>query len=237
MTRLLIASLIAALAVQLWLGEAIRGIPDPWDIVPAPPTDRSVAMASFGDEQFLHRAYALQVQNFGDTGGRTTRMADYDMSQVVPWLELLDRLDSRAQFQLALAMGYFASTPNASGREDLVQFVSRAVTLNPVNRAQWLREAIVIADRRIKNPVLAIKLADQLANTKWSEMNILAYQLAPLLRAKYGDYAGAAAGMKRALEKATPDTPPQELIFMAQFIAESEQKAGLQHSLESAPHK
>jgi hypothetical protein len=224
MKILLTFALALAFVVQLGLGQQIKQIPQEWEIVPPPPTQRAVQLAAFGDRQFLHRVYARQIQEFGDTGGRTTRMVDYDMGQVVLWLDLLDQLDSQSQYQLALGLRYFASTPRQDQLITLVDYASRAVTLNPINRAQWLREAIVIADRRLKNQALALRVADQLAAVDWPDLNILAYQLAPLLRAKYGDFQGAAAGMQKALSKVGARTPEQEVTFMTNFVAEMQAK-------------
>jgi hypothetical protein len=195
-------------------------------LIPDVPVQRVTDAMTFGDAAFLHRILARQVQDFGDTGGRMTRMADYDASQIIAWLDMLDRLDSKSQYQIAMALAYFGFTPKPEALRSLVLFASRAIARSPANRIHWLREAIVIADRRLRDPALAIALADQLADSDQPGLKILAYQLSPLLRAKHGDYAGAVQAMRRALSKATPETPSGEIEFMNQFIREMSEKLG-----------
>ncbi|MDX2144092.1 MAG: hypothetical protein SFV19_12105 [Rhodospirillaceae bacterium] len=201
-----------------------RDLSEQWPVVPERPTDNAVNLVAFGDPAFLHRVFARQIQDFGDTGGRSTRMADYDMKAVVRWLDVLDQLDSLSQYQIAMAMSYFSFTPQTDDLRRLIDYTSRAVLAAPKNRIQWLREAIVIADRRIRDPKLAMALADQLAASDEPGLNILAYQLSPLLRARNGDLTGALAAMQHALSKVRSDTPQNEIDFMMQFIADTEKK-------------
>ena len=78
--------LAACFAAQIGIGIAIKGIQPFWSALPPVPTERALAAEAFGDGEFLYRLLVMDLQNFGDTGGHLTRMADYDMPRVIGWL-------------------------------------------------------------------------------------------------------------------------------------------------------
>jgi hypothetical protein len=180
---------------------------------------------SFGDTQFLYRSLAMDLQNFGDTGGHLTPLKDYDVRQLVAWMRVLDSLDALANHHVTLAARYFSQTQHKADVEQLVRYVQEHVAKNPREKVQWLGDAISLAAVRLGNNALAMEVADQLATYDFPEMTVIAYQLPALIHRRAGDYAGAARLMAQAYERVKTRSSPQDLEFMEGFIAQMQQQA------------
>lgn len=131
-------------------------------LAPVPSPAAQDAMA-FGDREFLHRMFALEVQNAGDTGGRIVPVKNYDFSRVVGWLEVLERLDPKSMFAVGMADGYFGLSQEIKNVEPIVRFMMRDVALNPQDRWRFLYGAIYLARHRLHDNALALEAARQLA--------------------------------------------------------------------------
>jgi hypothetical protein len=130
-------------------------------ILPPKPTDTAADALSFGDEQYLYRAFVLQIQNAGDTGGRFTRMGDYDMSKVTSWLELLRHLDSKSQHYTLLAAHYFSWTQKTEDLRYLTDFIANDASSEPRAKWYWLTQAVEIARGRLNDLPYALSLAQR----------------------------------------------------------------------------
>jgi hypothetical protein len=202
-------------ALFAWQTKHVRPF---WTVMPPVPTARALTAQSFGDAQFLYRWLVMDLQNFGDTGGRFTPLRDYDMNLVVEWLQALHTLDARAEHHVALAALYFSQTQNRSDLKPLVQFIMRVVDEDPPRRLQWAANALLLAQLRLKDPELAKAIADQVAKYDFPQMKPIAYQLPAVIYDKAGDPVRAAVLMERAKDKLRGRVPETEVQYMDSFI-------------------
>jgi len=224
-TRATVLLVIAAMA-QAAFAVLNRDIRPNWEILDPPPTERALALSSFGDTQFLYRILAMELQNAGDEGGRVTPIKAFDMNRVVAWMDLLDTLDARADHHVALALRYFSLNQNIPSIRPLVLFAMRHVDKNPTQKLNWLSAALLMAELRLKDQSLVLEIADQMGRYDDPIINTSAYMIAPLLREKLGDLPGALAGMRRALAMTSHRANEFDLAYMKQFIADLEQRIG-----------
>jgi len=227
MTRSVILTtlLIVAFLGQLAFGYRISGVRPPWEVLPPTPSPAALEASAFGDKEFLYRVLVLDLQNFGDTGGHSTRMADYDMPRVVDWLKVLDSLDVDANHHMMLATQYFVFTQDLTKLDDLIRYVQEEVPLSPARHWRWLLEAVYIAQMKRHNLPWALELAKQLSSYDYPDMPIIARQMGAFMSERTGDYAGAAAIMSRVLAAHEKDALPGEADFMRDFIESMNQRA------------
>jgi hypothetical protein len=179
-----------------WVNRDVR--PN-WEVLEPPPAGETLQIASFGDAQFLYRILAMQLQNAGDEGGRITPIRAFDINMVVAWLDVLDTLDARADHHVGLALRYFSLHQDKASLEPLVRYAMRHVDKNPALKLNWLSQALLIAELRLKDDSLALEVADQMGRYELPQIKTAAFLIAPLMREKQGDHAGALLGLKRAL--------------------------------------
>lgn len=215
---------VGALSAQIALAAVLQPVRPHRDVLPPPPAERALAAAAFGDLAFLYRRLALDLQNFGDTGGRITPLRDYDMARVVAWLRALDTLDPAAQHHLVLAARYFAGTQDTPQLIHLIRYIQQLVAKDPHRGLQWLPEAILMA-RKLGDRAVMLDLADQLAGYDFPGMTLVAYQLPAILHEKEGEFEKAAAYMERALRLTAHRASAQETTFMRDFIAATRRRA------------
>lgn len=218
-TRLIGIVLAALLGAQVTLADALSDAQFEQAILPPVPTRPALGLLSFGDREFLYRKLVLDLQNFGDTGGRITPLRDYHMPDVVAWLRALDSLNSRADHHVVLAARYFGQTQDLSQVRYLVQYIQGHVALDPERKLGWMSEAIYLAQARAKDSKLAMEVADQLATYDFPKMTVLAYQLPALVHRNLGNHARAVAYMDRALRLTAHKASATESQFMREFIA------------------
>lgn len=190
--------LVFLLILQIGMGVALSRDKPVWQVLPPAPSHHAADAQAFGDAQFLYRVLVMDLQNFGDTGGRLTPLKDYDMSRVVDWLRALDRLDYSANHHVTLGARYFAQTQDRSQLHQLLAYLRAHVDGDPTQKLQWLMEALHIARVRLKDENLVLEIADQLGRYDTPTMSVTAYQLPATIYERAGDFAQAAKYMARA---------------------------------------
>jgi hypothetical protein len=215
-TYLTVGVILAAM-VQALFGYTVRSVAPPWSVLPPTPSPLALEASSFGDRQLLYRELVLDLQNFGDTGGHVTRMADYDLVHVVEWLKVLDTLDPDANHHLKLAAQYFAQTQNPSTLDPLISYIQQAVALSPARRWRWLLHAIYLAQAKRQNLPWAAALAAQLSAINAPDMPIVARQMGAFLQARAGNYRAAGTIMDRVLAAHGKEVSPSEAEYMAAY--------------------
>ncbi len=219
MRRFLLSFLLGASALaQFAFGFTHRGLKAEEAVLPPAPTEYALAATAFGDPQFLYRRLVFDLQNFGDTGGRITRMTDYPVEGVLSWLRALDALDANAGHHLLLATRYFAQTKDPAALETLVRYVGARADENPERHSVWLLDAVYLAEVRLKNPALASQLADIIDTRDPKTVPLVVRQMPAFVHEKLGDYAGAGAAMARILASRGTDVPADERAFMVAYV-------------------
>ncbi len=219
---LLSLSLMLAFAAQIYLGSVTLHMRPYWDILDPPPSAIALKANAFGDNQFLYRVLVSELQTGGDVAGRVVALKEYDIDRVIAWLTALDQLDPDAGHHLALAMRLYSLSQRISDLRPLIAYTQRSVDLSPEHKMQWLSSALMLAQVRLKDQDLAVKVADQISSYDFPAMNAVAYQIGPLMRAKAGDYNSALVGMRQALLRSRNKADEIQIKFMEDFIAEME---------------
>lgn len=218
--------LLIVFAAQIAFGVMTKSIRPHWEILDPPMSGRALDAAGFGDSQLLYRILVMELQNAGDDGGRVTPIRDYDVGTVVQWMEMLDLLDFRAHHHIGLALRYFSLNQDKPRIEPLVRYAMRHVDRDPQRKLDWLSQALMMTEVRLKDQALAIEIAEQMASYDFPEINPIAYQIAPVLHEKAGDLEKALSGMERALAKTRNRASPEEIAYMEAFIASVSERLG-----------
>jgi hypothetical protein len=186
-------------------------------IIDPPPSALERKALAFGDDEFLYRAYVLELQNAGDTGGRATPMRDYNYDYVLGWLRSLQALDARAQHHALLAARYFPTVNEPVAVRKLVEFVAADVEMNPERKWSWLMQAVLMADHRLNDKEYALKLAKQLAGYDYPDMPSWIFMFPGVLLKQLGRNDEARAVMETVRRDKAGLLTPQDLHWMEDF--------------------
>ena len=195
---LIVVVLAAAQCGFAWSIQAVDPKRDYLAPAPAPAVQDALA---FGDRQFLFRAFALEVQNAGDTGGRTVPVKNYDFDRVIGWLEVLDRLDPRSSFPVGMAGGYFGLSQRVEDVDPIVRFMMRSVAADPPLRWKALYDAIYLARHRLRNDDLALEAARELAAFDFEGLEPWATLMPAFILEDQGKFKEAVAVVRRTVER------------------------------------
>jgi len=186
-------------------------------ILTKPPSPRVIEAMAFGDSQFLYRAWALDLQNAGDTGGRATPMRDYNYDYVIGWLETLRALDARAEFHAFLATHYFSQTPEKSDVRKVVDFIVRDAEETPQTKWPWFLEAAVIAQRKLSDLPLALSIAEKLTSYDFADMPNWALMFPALLLEQLNRPAEARAQIEGVVARRGDTFSEEDKLWVANF--------------------
>lgn len=182
------------------------------------PTLNEARALAFGDEQFYFRLQAMNLQNSGDSFGRFTALKDYDYKVLLKWLNLLDELDYKSNFLPAIAGYYYSNTQRIEDNIYIVQYLENTYDKDPVAKWWWLGMAVNLANFKLKNNELALRLAFKLSSTptrlpRWAE------QMPAIIYAQMGENE-LALNIIEDVAKRYDDYKQSDLNFMNYFIRE-----------------
>lgn len=188
-------------------------------VVPELPTDHAVRTFSMGDSQFYFRLKAFDIQNAGDTFGRTTALKDYDYEKLYNWWKILDGLDSRSNFVPPLVSYYYGSSQKPE--RDLpyvVKYLEEHADLDPGKKWWWYSQAIYHAKHKLKDLDSALRIASKLANIpEDAGAPLWARQMPAFILEAKGDYNAACDIIINIVDN-YKDVKEGELNFMMYFI-------------------
>jgi len=188
-----------------------RTIHAPTPVMYSPPGALARKALAFGDEQFLYRTYAVELQNAGDGGGRVTPIAKYNFDYVVGWLEGVQSLDPRANHHFVLAARYFSFTPDKNNLRRIVDFVADSARGDLRRHWFWLSQAVELAEHRLGDTSHALQLSLQLALVDHPGVPSWIWLYPGLLYEKLGRYEEALAFLvQAAAEKDSRLTAPEK---------------------------
>jgi hypothetical protein len=209
---------IAACNVLFW--SATHNIRPELGVVPPVPGREELAVLKMGDDQFYFRLLALQMQTAGDTYGRFTSLRKYDMSKVYHWFTLLDTLDPRSDMMPAMAAYYFSQTQNTKDVRPLVNYLYEHSVRDIEHKWWWLLQSIYLAQYKLKDMDLALKVASPLVN---KSVPIWAQQMAAVVHEKRGEMADA-LGIMETIKNNADAIPERDLAYMVYFVKERLQR-------------
>lgn len=214
-------------------------------IVPDVPGETAVKALSFGDEEFYFRILGLNIQNAGDTFGRFTALNKYDFKKLHAWFMLLDSLDRESSYIPFLASYYFSQTQNVADNKYVVDYLYAHSADRPEKKYWWLAQATYIAEHKLKDTELALKMAKPLEEAK--DAPFWVRQLPAFVHEKRGEMDDALHIIEN-IAKNSKDIPAGELNFMNYFVKERLKRLETlqapasgsqaeQKPAEQAPHK
>lgn len=187
-------------------------------IVPDVPGRGALHALTFGDDQFYFRVLAFNLQNAGDTFGRSTSLRYYDFNKLYLWFNLLDELDPKSNMIPAMATYYFSQTQNTEDVRYVVDYLYTHSMRDVGAKWWWLVQSIYLAMHKLNDKDLALKVSAPLVN---KNVPVWAQQMAAVVREKRGEMEDAYNIMQTIKEHAEKkDIKDMDLKYMTYFIKE-----------------
>lgn len=191
-----------------------------WRNVPPVPSERGAASAGLGDSQFAYRAQGLMLQNLGDTGGRSTALAEYDYAALERWFFLADRLDPRSDYIPMLAAWYYGASQDKDRIAHVVNYLEAVGQRPEGEKWRWLAQAVYLAQHVMKDTNRALALANLLAASTNPDLPNWARTMPALILTARGDKEAAYAIMMGILASRADRLDPAEVNNMRIYICE-----------------
>lgn len=156
-------------------------------IVPDVPSTLSVKAYALGDEEFYFRVLAYQLQNAGDSFGRFTALKDYNYNQLYHWFTLLDTLNSKSHFVPSMASYYYSQTQNRPDVRYVVNYLDEHSSKDLNHNWWWLGQAVYLANFKLGDKPLALKLAKKLATTPRQDIPLWTRQMPAFIYEQMGE--------------------------------------------------
>lgn len=208
--------LLAFFACQLLFAFATHTMRPELDVVPPVPGKEEVQVLKFGDDQFYFRVLAQKMQTLGDTYGRFTSLKEYNLERVYHWFTLLDTLDPKSDMLPAMAAYYFSQTQNVPDTRNMANYLYEHSVHDVKHKWWWLLQGIYIAQHKVKDMDLALKMALPLVN---DDVPVWAQQMAAVVRESRGEMEDALNIMETIKDNAKA-IPERDLKYMTYFIEE-----------------
>lgn len=226
---------MALVSLQLCYWYKTKDITPELSIVPEVPGRQALHALTFGDDQFYFRILAFNLQNAGDTFGRSTSLRYYDFNKLYHWFNLLDELDPKSNVIPALATYYFSQTQNIKDVRYVVDYLYIHSGRDVAKKWWWLIQAIYLAMHKLNDNDLALKVSTPLIN---KSVPVWAQQMAAVVREKRGEMDDAIRIMETIKEHAdTKDIKEQDIKYMTYFINERIKKIDKLQKPVSTPEK
>ena len=210
-----IISLMILLQYLMW--ERTQHITPRLDILPIVPSLGTAKALSLGEDQFYFRANALAIQVSGDSFGRFTPLKDYDYEMLMKWFKLFDEFDSKSNFTPAIAAYYYGNTQRGQDTKYIIDYLESTYDRDPQNKWWWLTQAVYLANHRLHDKELALRLAFKLSGTENVKMPRWAEQMPAIIYSQMGRKAEALALIQDLAER-HDDYSQGEINYMNFFI-------------------
>jgi|CXWL01.1.fsa_nt_gi hypothetical protein len=210
--------LMVLVLFQLGYWYKTKDIKPDMGIVPDVPGRQALHAMTFGDDQFYFRVLAFNLQNAGDTFGRSTSLRYYDFNKLYLWFNLLDELDPKSNIVPAMATYYFSQTQNTADVRYVVDYLYIHSTRDVGNKWWWLVQAIYLSMHKLDDKDLGLKVSAPLVH---KDVPVWAQQMAAVVREKRGEMEDAYNIMQTIKERAeAKDIKDMDLKYMTYFIKE-----------------
>jgi hypothetical protein len=213
---LLTLTIVVLLATQVSLSLSTRNLRPELGYVPTPPKSSFLNILSLGDTQFTFRAVALMIQNSGDTFGRFSALKLYDFKKLKAWFVLQDELDSKSDIMPFMAAYYFSQTQNTKDVIYMADFIYNHSIKDVEKKWWWLMNGIYLANHKLKDPELTLKMALPLKNPK---LPVMAQELLAIVYEKRGEMEQA-YDIIIDIQKNKDHIDEKDLRYMQYFVEE-----------------
>lgn len=208
--------LVITLVGQLSFAWSVKTIRPELGYVPTPPTEEFLKGAALGDDQFMFRMMALMIQNSGDTFGRFSPLKLYNYKDLSQWLFLEDTLDSKSNYMPSMSAYYFSQTQNTKDIRYLVDYMYEHAKKDVKNKWWWLMQSIYLANHKLEDPDLALKIAKPLRN---KDLPVMAQQLLAIVYEKRGEL-NQAFDIIKEIQENVDEIDEKDLRYMQYFAEE-----------------
>lgn len=212
--RILSITALCLLAAQIGFWHSSNKHLPTLGIVPPAPSKQDLALAAFGDNQFLFRIYGLSLQQFGDTFGRTTALYKYDYPELKKWFFQMDRLDEKSHFIPSLASYYFSQSQHVGDVTYIVDYLDAHTKDKVQTKWWWVVQAAYLSKHKLKDPDRALAIAQRLQHL--DTIPLWAQQYPAFLLEQNGEFDDALGIIKNILAT-REDLSNEDLGFMAHF--------------------
>ena len=189
-----------------------------WQNVPPAPEDGKGAMMAMGDDQLAYRAYAMMLQNLGNTGGRTISLKHYDFSKLEEWFLLADSLDQTSDAVPMMAAYYYGAVQDKEKLNYVLDYLSIVGQRPEGEKWRWLGHAVYLARHEQKDNEKALELAYLLAANKSPDLADWARQMPAFILQAQGDTELAYKIMLNILVSNVDTLHPNEVNYMVDYI-------------------
>ena len=213
-----ILSFIFLLNLLLWSGSRYERAA--WDNIPPAPSQEAVSAMTLGDPQLAYRILGIMLQNFGETGGRSTVFQDYNYQHLGDWFLLEHFLEPRSDFVPFLAAYYFGASNVKEDLNYVVDYLAKAGKYDMPNKWRWLAQAIFIARFQQEEKEKALEMAYDLARIDYPGMPGWSKQMPAFILADLGNKEAAYVFLMQLLQDGVQKFHPAEVNFMRGYICE-----------------
>ncbi|OYY53717.1 MAG: hypothetical protein B7X59_00530 [Polaromonas sp. 39-63-203] len=227
--------LLFALHVIVWQTQ-VTNIRPRLDVVPPAPAAWELRAASFGDEQLAFRSRVLELQSFGDTGGRATPLSEYDYAELVRWFEALDKLDPKARVVPTMAAFLYGQSSDDAQVRQIVGYLRRRGAADPQREYRWTAQASMMAAHRLQDPAFAMEILGDLKQADMARLPAWVRLLPAFLHARVGERE-AAADLLRAILATSKNLPESEKRYLESQIKQLSAPAAAAGSHDKAKPK
>lgn len=210
--------LLFFLLINLFLWRQTNAVTAQWgNVLPAPSENQSVLM-SFGDRGLAYRTNALMLQNFGNVGGRSEALSEYNYEDLQEWFFLQDRLDHVSDAVPMMAAYYYGGVRDPEKLPFVLNYLEHVGQSPLKEKWRWLGHAVYLARHELKDLDRALELAYLLSENPNPDMASWARQMPVFVLEAKGDHDIAYDIMISILQTEGEKLHPNEVNFMVDFI-------------------
>jgi hypothetical protein len=212
--------LVLAILAELFLWLSVRETQARWANVPPIPSEAGITAFTLGDKQFAYRIVGVMLQNFGDTGGRSTAFKEYDYEELTRWMFLADSLDPVSNYAPYLAAYYFGAIPEAEKFRPMLEYLRTVGLRSDKEKWRWLWQAVFISRFGMRDFDKALELANELAAHPNPDIPSWARQMPAFVLTDKGDKQAALAVMVELLKTDANKMEPAEVNSILHYICD-----------------
>jgi hypothetical protein len=161
--RAVLLVLLGALILQIgWQSTQPRPVASAAALT-APPPLAALRVASIGEPVVLAQLTTLYLQAFDNQPGISIPFRDLDYGRVAQWLATILGLDPAGQYPLLMAAQVYSQVSDPARGRLMLEFVHEQFMQDPNRRWRWLAHSAIMARHRLRDTVLALRYADDIA--------------------------------------------------------------------------
>lgn len=211
-------SLAVLLNLAVWYYA--RPIKAEWINVPPVPSTFSAAAGALGDKQLAYRTQAIFLQNLGSNGGRVTPIKNYNFERLAQWFFLGHALDPRADALPFLAAFYYGGSQDPTKIRPVLEYLKIAGNSAEGDKWRWLAHGAYLARFKLKDPDLALEMAQILSAIPNPDMPVWARQMPANILNDQGEKEASLQLMLGLLKTGSETLHPNEVNAMIDYICE-----------------